>query len=310
MLPANIGLRWATLTQAEVYRLTREPQPETILLRTDQERFHENSASYSWANEPTGLLHRVMDYVGKSCLAVTGPGDQPLVLRGLGVQKLLGFDICHLSSLWTELKEACVRTLTREDFLFFVLKRPATTEERLRHDHLYSSVRPGLSEVVRATFDSLLTRRGDLAGLLVDGHFFRGDRHPFRGECVPQYLSDSGYLELRGGISSSTMRVTWLDIGQALEVTAGEQFDVIYVSNIFDRWHLFGGNYTEILSRVQLSLARHAEARVIGHCDPAFLRTSQGVVAQRAIASAAAEVGMPLIEHCKDAPEYWCLAHG
>jgi hypothetical protein len=247
MLPANMGHRWAILTQAEVYRLTREPQPELILLRTDQERFHENSASYAWANEPTGSLCRVMDFAGKSCLAVSGPGDQPLVLRGLGVQKLLGFDICQLSSLWTELKEACVRTLDREDFLSFTLRRPATDEERRRHDRLYASVRAGLTEVTRAALDQLIARRGDLAGLLVDGHYFRGDRHPFRAECVPQYLSDGGFFQLKEGIASSTMRLIWLDIGQALEATAGERFDVIYVSNILDRWHLFGDDYTAIL---------------------------------------------------------------
>jgi hypothetical protein len=172
-----------------------------------------------------------------------------------------------------------------------------------------ASVRPSLTEVARATFDRLIARRGDLAGLLVDGHFFRGDRHPFRSECVPQYLSDSEHRELKNGIASSTMRVTWLDIGQALESIAGERFDVIYVSNILDRWHLFGGNHTEILSRLQSALARHGDARIIGHCDPAFLRTSQGAAAQQAIASAAAEVGMPMVDSCEDASEYWCLAH-
>jgi uncharacterized protein (DUF4213/DUF364 family) len=139
MPPANIGHLWAALPQVEVYRLTREPQPESILPRTDQERFHENSASYAWANEPTDSLCRIMDYAGKSCLAVTGPGDQPLVLRGLGIQKLLGFDICQLSALWTELKESCVRTLEREDFVFFALCRTETDEQRRRHDHIYAS---------------------------------------------------------------------------------------------------------------------------------------------------------------------------
>jgi hypothetical protein len=58
-----------------------------------------------------------------------------------------------------------------------------------------------------------------------------------------------------------------------------------------------------ILSRLQSALARHGEARVIGHCDPAFLGTAQGAAVRQAITSASAEVGMSLAEHCEIAPE-------
>jgi hypothetical protein len=54
---------------------------------------------------------------------------------------------------------------------------------------------------------------------------------------------------------------------------------------------------------LQSALARHGEARVIGHCDPAFLGTAQGAAVRQAITSASAEVGMSLAEHCEIAPE-------
>jgi hypothetical protein len=167
-----------------------------------------------------------------------------------------------------------------------------------------------MTEYAHRLFDSLLARKGSLGDLLMDGRFFRGNAHPYNQNLLPYTIDDEAFHRAKAGLVASTMRLVWLDLVQVLKSTGQDRFDMIYVSNIFDRWHLFNTSLVNVMELLRASLARHGEALIIGHIDPKFLCSPDGRLAQQAIASSAAQVGMQFTKHCPGAPEFWTLSDG
>jgi len=305
----DISNTWHTLSQRCLYSKTRPLDIHAAVSQTDQMRFHENSAAYSWTNEPLGDLKYLTDYRGKTGLVVAGSGDQPVVFRQLGSAKILVFDISQQAIMWTEFKDVCVQLLTRRQLIHLALEIPETLQEKARHDKLYRVVRHNITEPSRRFFDTILSKKASLPALLVDGEFFRGNDHPFIRDFLPYMFDDNAYFAARQGLLASEMRVVWLDLIQILTATKREIFDYIYLSNIFDRWHLFGIDLNHIMPMLRHALAKHEEAIIICHIDPKFLSSTQGQFVRESVAASAAQARLKFNNHCRATREYWTISH-
>lgn len=92
----------------------------------------------------------------------------------------------------------------------------------------------------------------------------------------------------------------WQDLDEALQTTPLEQFDIIFVSDIFDRWYLFGGDYEKTFNFMKDRLAKNKDSCVIGNYRHGYDISSR-------LEEAAKETGMIFTSHCTGAENYWTL---
>lgn len=312
---ADISKRWSVMTQTELYLETREPDPEIAVQEADDRKFHKNSAAYSWNNEPASHLSEIMNYKGKKGFGVLASGDQPFIFFQLGLSAYLGFDITQVACFWNELKPAAIRNLSRKEFKAFTLgnnsgysDEPEKTVSVVRTVAFYDGLRDHLTDYAKNFFDKIIEKgsnRNCIASLLKDGCYFRGDFFGYRGNEVPYLQDDKTYAKLQKSLEKAPYKMIWQDLNGAIDMVPNEKFDMIFISNILDRWSNFGGDFKDIILHMKARLKQDKDARIIGNYQC-------GYSVSDSINEIVKGTGMVFTPHCGDKHglhAYWTLKH-
>jgi hypothetical protein len=306
----DLSNRWQGMSQMEIYLATGEPIPKVAVKNGNSEKFHPDCAAYAWNNEPARFLAKIMDFREKKGLCVQASGDQTYIFVNAGAAAVLGYDITQIACFHNELKREAILSLTREEFLYFMLCKDTSDSGRkekakrtARREKLYDVLKANLTSYARQFFDEVITNHDTIDGLLRDDRYFRGDCFEYRAEDVPYTASDTKYSKLQGRLVITPYKLMWLGLTDALKVTPEETFDFIFVSNILDRWDmLFGGDFVTVLDLMKARLAKTPEARVIGNYQ-------LGGDVARDIQKAADQVGLKFVPKTEVCRDYWTLQH-
>lgn len=309
----DLSNKWQDMNQDELYIRTVEPNPVDAVENANNDKFHKCSAAYTWNNEPASkLTDLVRSLEGKKAFGVLASGDQPFIFFNQGLKSYLGFDISQVACFWNELKTAAIIHLSMEEFISFTLnkngdktptKKEDTQKKRLT---IYDGLKSHLTSYAREFFDTVIKKYDDdrncISKLLNDGHYFRGDTFHFKSDEVPYLKSSDDYKKLQKNLQEGRYKFMWRDLSKATEMTPSERFDIIFISNILDRWHLYGGNHEDIVRRMRDRLALTPEAMIIGN-----YQWSSGV--DEKITPIAQKLDMRFTPHCEESPDYWKLTH-
>jgi len=310
----DISLRWPRMSQRELYLETGVPQPKIAIEKANSDKFHSNSAAYCWNNEPASRLPSIMSYKGKKGFGVLASGDQPFIFFQHGLESYMGFDITQLACFWNELKTAAIKNLSRNAFLDFTLgksregwRAQEDTENVITTVTIYDQLRKELTEYAKAFFDDIIehgVNRNCIASLLNDGRYFRGNSSYFQKDNIPYLSNNASYGTLQISLFKSPYKFVWKSLSEAIELVPKEGFDVIFLSNILDRWNKFGGDFRKILLRLEPLLNKTQEARVIGNYQCGYeVKDNIGAVIKG--------TGLIFQPHCGQDKlhEYWTLRH-
>ena len=292
---------WQTLSQRDVYRRTKEPQPDSAIELANTAKFHDNSAAYAWNNEPVHTLKTIMSYEGKKGIGVAASGDQSFIFLQLGLREYLSFDISQVACFWVELKRAAQMHLSKDEFERFMNgKKDANTTRR--RSNLYDGLRQYVSVYTRTFFDKVIdaTSKDTIYTLLNDRKFFRGT---WRGDVqVPYCETKEQYEILQRKMCDAQFKTSWQDIDAAMRCTPNEKFDLIFISNILDRWPAFGCDMEQTLLLFKERLAQDKKARIIGNYQLGYNIAST-------IQESAKKTGLLFTPHVPDTYDYWTMQH-
>lgn len=302
----DISMKWQQMSQEEIYLQTNEPNPQEAISKANTNKFHDNSAAYVFNNEPAQTLEKIMNYKDKKALGVACSGDQPFIFLSLGLKEYLAFDISQVACFWVELKRAAILNLSRREFSHFILGEGEDNNEPSSfsksscktHSGVYNALREQLSHYAQQFFDNVIKNKESIKDLLDHSSFFRGVCF---SECrVPYLMDDTNYQKLKQNMKDSAFKVVWKGIDEAMGITPQETYDVIFVSNILDRWKTFGNSFTKTLSLMKERLSPNNKSRIIGNYQLGYDVAGD-------IKSAANKTGLLFTPHCKDADDYWTL---
>lgn len=298
------------MNQEKLYKETREPKPEEAIAKGNDNKFHDNSAAYTWNNEPASrLIDIVKNLEGKRGFGVVASGDQPFILLEQGLEAYLGFDISQVACFWNELKVAAVLNLSREEFRNFTIGENNHIREENKKINtnisLYDNLRKYLTVYAQKFFDKVIKDKYDkncIKSLLTDSRYFRGGSFCFNENETPYAQKESEYRKLQKSLQDSPYKFTWQSLTSATELVPEEEFDIIFISNILDRWDQFGGDFTEAVIKMKNLLKKEPEAMIIGN-----YQWSSGV--DDHLKPVAQKLDMKFIPHHKVNSNYWVLQH-
>jgi hypothetical protein len=308
-LENDLSNKWQDMSQKEIYLATAEPKPQVAVRKGNSKKFHPDCAAYAWNNEPARFLSGIMDYQGKKGLCVQASGDQTYIFINEGASAVLGYDITQIACFHNELKREAILSLTREEFLYFMLHSDTSEDSRKKkakkksiREDLYGLFRDNLTQYAAQFYDEIITNHNRIDILLQDGKYFRGDCFRYNAEDVPYTASDKKYRQLQERLAETPYKLMWMGLTDALKITPEETFDFIFVSNILDRWgSLFGGDFVTVLDQMKARLSKTPDARIIGNYQ------FPGVESH--LKEAADEVGLEFVPHTRVCEDYWTLQH-
>ena len=300
----DISKKWQNMSQIELYCKTNKPKPVQAIKRADTKKFHMNSAAYPFNNEPVETLEDIMDYKGKKAFGVAGSGDQPFVFFRFGLKEYLAFDISQLACYWVELKHTAILNLSRDEFIYFIKgewSRKQSLHFMRNNQPIYTRLREYLSPYAQNFFDKTIEDKNCIRTLLDDGRYFRGydlghiDRLPYLKNVTI-------YEQTKQTMKNAPFKIIWKDIDNAMKLTPNEKYDIIFISNILDRWRDFEKSFTKTIGLMKDRLVQNNEACIIGNYQ-------LGNDAAEYIKRAADEIDLKFTKHCEGARDYWTLKH-
>ena len=177
---------------------------------------------YLFSNENLGTYYKRLDLDGKRVLTVGSSGDQILYSLYFGADEVVCYDICPLSKYYFELKVACIKNLSFEEFNKLIdLSKMIFSEE------VYAKVSHDLNGESRLFWDSLY-----LEGF--NDYDYDINRLHWKLLSNDVYTNNKEIYNqlqkiLRAGIKVKHMRG---DIRNMPQKLTGKKFDAIMLSNI------------------------------------------------------------------------------
>ena len=177
---------------------------------------------YLFSNENLGTYYKRLDLDGKRVLTVGSSGDQILYSLYFGADEVVCYDICPLSKYYFDLKVACIKNLSFEEFNKLIdLSKMIFSEE------VYAKVSHDLNGESRLFWDSLY-----LEGF--NDYDYDINRLHWKLLSNDVYTNNKEIYNklqkiLRAGIKVKHMRG---DIRNMPQKLTGKKFDAIMLSNI------------------------------------------------------------------------------
>lgn len=219
---------------------------------------------YLYTNEHLAVFLKKIGMEDKRVLTVGSSGDQILYSLMLGANEVVCFDICPFAKEYFELKCACIKSLTFEEYSEWVGE-----DERILSPKVYAKVSQNLSDQAKAFWDEAYLNGFNHTD-------FKFNRSNVRLMGNETYMTNkSVYEQLKSRLNSSLpVSFIEMDLREVPEkLPSDEKFDVILLSNIFQyakRWYPNPIKGELEFCKVVKSLSNHLNTNGVMQIDYAY----------------------------------------
>ena len=177
--------------------------------------FGQYSPAYATTNENWRFAMNKLHPAGKSVLTVTASGDQPIAFAISGAQNIDTFDTTYFAKVVMDIKTSAIQTLNHKQYGNMV--------DALRNTNCVSEI-PGYDKIAPLCPHDTIIATKQMRGCYI---FNQGT-----GPNTEYMPTESEYNIARKTIKTP-MNFIWSDL-QDLNTQLNKQYDIIYLSNIFD----------------------------------------------------------------------------
>lgn len=180
--------------------------------------FGQYSPAYPTTNEDWRFAMSELRPSGKSVLTVTGSGDQPIAFAISGAHDIDTFDTTYFARVIMDLKTSAIQTMNHKQYNNFV--------SELRYTKSVREI-PGYDKIA-----SVCPRPSILAAKQMTGCKIFNAGTGARAEYMPNDIE----YDIAKKIVTNPMNFIWSDL-QDLHTELNKEYDIIYLSNIFEYFH-------------------------------------------------------------------------
>ena len=185
---------------------------------------------YPFTNENIGGYYKDIDFNNKSVLVPTSSSDHALNAYLLGAKSVDSFDINPLTKYYSELKSACIKSLSLDEFISFLYnKRIFLMPKNYMSKDIYSYIRKELNDNSKYFWDYVF--RNYSSRRIYNSKLFTNDFLSLKSlRKANLYFDDDEYNKLSKILKHKSVNYHDINI-KDLELL-NKRFNVIILSNI------------------------------------------------------------------------------
>ena len=181
-------------------------------------KFGQYSPAYPTTNEDWRFAMRELKPAGKSVLTVTASGDQPIAFAISGATDIDTFDTSYFARVMMDIKTSAIQTMDHKQYNNFV--------RELRNTKSVREI-PGYEKIVSVCPISTVLAAKQMTGCKI---FNAG------AGMLAEYMPNDDEYSIAQSVVHGPMNFIWSDITD-LHNQLNKQYDIIYLSNIFEYFH-------------------------------------------------------------------------